>query len=235
LVHPGGHFIDDLAQGIDVRGGGPWAFGWQVPWGTDAGEGGIGGGDETDVGEFGNALDEDDVGRLDVAVDEVFAMEDGEAAGEFEGELDAFGGGQSAASLDHFSEREGHVPIGVDGGAGFGVIGRLHDVVEVAGVVVAADMEERELARATGDGGLEAANAFEFAEVRAIVLEPAALDDFDDAKDAGDAAGEPDIPVASATDASEERVIGDFGRRCGVQGGVSLPGGGVRHPGRFVC
>jgi len=212
LVHAGGHFIDDLAQGIDVGGDEAWAFGGQVSWGSDPCEGGIGGGDETDVGKFGHALNEDDVRRFDIPMDEIFAVEDGEAAGEFEGELDAFGGGKASSPLDHFAKGQGDITIRVNGGAGFGVIGRFHDVIEVAGLVVASDVEEGELAGSAGDGGLEPADAFEFAKVRAIVVESAALNDLDDAEHAGDAASEPDVPVAPAADAAEERVIGDFRR-----------------------
>jgi len=149
LVHAGRDLIEHLTKAVDIRRDGAWAFGRQIPGGADAGERGIDGRDEPDIGEFGGALDKDDIRGLDVAVDEILAVEDGEAAGEFEGELDAFVGGEAAASADHFPEGQRDVAVGVDSGSGFGVIGRFHDVVEVSGLVIAADMEEGELARAT--------------------------------------------------------------------------------------
>ena len=95
------------------------------------------------------------------------------------------------------------VAVGIDRRAGLFVVARFHDVVEIAGVIIATDMEEGELARPAGDGGLETADALEFAEVGAVVVEPAALDHLNDAEDSGDTSGQPDIPVCGTIAAPE--------------------------------
>src|SRR5690606_24344723 len=98
-------------------------------------------------------------------------VQNGESAGEFKGELNTFGRGKPPAPAEEFSECEGDVAVGIDGRAGIGIVRRLHHVVEVAGVVVATDVQERELARPARDRGLESADAFQLASEGAIVLE----------------------------------------------------------------
>jgi hypothetical protein len=220
-VEAGEHFVHQLAQTVEIGGGGTGSFGWDVAMGAHRSEGGVGGRHQPDVGQFGDALDENDVGGFDVAMDEAFVVEDGEGAGEVEGDLDAIGGGEPASAVEQFLEGEGDVGIGVDGGTGDGVVGGFHDVVEIAGLLVTADVEEGELAGASGGDGLEAADALEFASEGAIVIEAVAVDDFDDAEDAGDGTGEPDFAVAATADRFEELVIGDGWR---VGGGGSRGG-----------
>lgn len=208
-VEAGEHFVHQLAQAIEIGGGGTGAFGGNVAMGAHRSEGGVGSGHQADVGQFGHALDENDVGRFDIAMDEAFVVEDGEGAGEVEGDLDTIGGGESASTVEQFLEGEWDVGIGVDGGTGDGIVGGFHDIIEIAGFLVTTDVEEGELTGATGGDGLEAADALEFASEGAVVIEAVAVDDFDDAEDAGDGAGEPDFAVAPAANGFEELVIGD--------------------------
>lgn len=99
-IQAGEHFVHQFAQAIEIGSRGTGAFRGDVAMGTYGGEGGVGGGDQSDVGEFGDALDEDDVGGFDIAMDEAFVVEDGEGAGEVEGYLDTIGGGEAAAAVE---------------------------------------------------------------------------------------------------------------------------------------
>ena len=93
-------------------------------------------------------------------------------------------------------------------------IRQFHHVVEMAGGIVAADMEDVELAGVGPGDRLEAADAFKLAFIRAVVIEGGAMNDLHGAPGAHDIPGQPDFAVAAATDAAKEFVVGND-RWCG--------------------
>src|SRR2546426_3346929 len=76
-----------------------------------------------------------------------------------------------------------------------GVIRQFHDVIEEARSVVAANVENIDLAFAGVGERLEFFQAFKFTLVGPVVIERISIDDFDRAQRAGGAASQPDFAV----------------------------------------
>ena len=202
-VFAGGHFVENFAEGVKVGGGFAGAFARDVAKGADEGLGGVGGGDEADVGEAGLDVDVEDVARFDVAVDEVVVVEMPEGGGNGASGGEAFGHGQGRGGLEPSGEGVRVVVFGVDVSTGVAIIGARHDVIEGAGGFVMADLKDVDDAFVFAGNGLEAPDAFQFAFVRADVFEAIAVDDFYGAEFVQRGAGEPDFAVAAPADAAE--------------------------------
>ena len=93
-----------------------------------------------------------------------------------------------------------------------GVVREVHDVIEIAMLSMLADVMDGDLARVRAGDGLEALDAGQFAFVRPVMIEEAAVDDLDGKVRTGEIAGKPDLAVGSATDAAQDGVIGNDGR-----------------------
>ena len=95
----------------------------------------------------------------------------------------------------------------------FDTVRQLHHVVEI--ILRAADLEDVHQPFVRTRDRLELLDAFELALERPGVLERGAVNDLDRAQRSQFVARQPHFPVAAATDAPEQFVIGNAGRWSG--------------------
>ena len=211
-VKAGADFVKHLAQAVDVRRRSAGAFGRDEAGRADVGGVGADVRDQPDVGELGPAVDEDDVLRLDVAMDEFVLVEKVERAGQRDANGQTVLQGNSSVLRRLLGQRRGHVGIRLNRLAAHGVIGQFHDVVEVAGLVVALDLENVHEAFMGAGERLEVLDALVLALVRAVLLEAAAVDDLDRAIGAHRVDRQPDSSVAPFANRAEQAMCGYIDR-----------------------
>src|ERR1035441_164566 len=119
---------------------------------------------------------------------------------------------EASARFEFAAECSRRVAFGVNLPTGELIIGQLHDVIEIAFVIVASNVQDRDLAWVGAGDGLELLEALELAFVGAVGVEGGAIDNFDRAVAAHHVATEPHLAVAAAANAAEQFVVGDGGR-----------------------
>src|SRR5262249_33755234 len=117
------------------------------------------------------------------------------------------------------------VSIRIDFLAGLLIVGQLHNVVEVTGLFVAADVEDIDLAFVCAGNRFEFLNAFELALKGPVVRKVRAIDKFDGAICAHEVSGQPDPTVAAATDRPQQFVIRNGREAARCAGDASMFGG----------
>ena len=156
-------------------------------------------------------MDEDDVRRLHIAVDEPVLVQVLERLAERDADFQTVRRGEASAARVHLAAQgPRHVGGRVDVLGGALVVAQLHDVVEIAVGVVAADVEDIDLRIVHARDGLELADALELALVRARAVEARAPDDLHRAPCAHHVARKPDFPIGPLSDPAQQRVIGDL-------------------------
>ena len=89
------------------------------------------------------------------------------------------------------------------------LVRQLHYVVEVTGLLMASDVQDRELAGVQSGNRLELLDALKLALERPIVLERASMDDFHGTKLSEYVPRQPHLAVTAPSHAPEQFVLGD--------------------------
>ena len=208
-VESGGELVKHFAEGIDVSRGRARTFGRHVAFRADEGARVGGGGDESDVGELRHAVHENHVRRLDIAVHESVGVQAGQHPRQLDRESEAVAGREAPAAGAQFGKGEWHVGLRIDRAPVLGVVGQFHHVVEEPSVIVAADVQQRELDALADRHRGEFREPFELPVEGLGVGKPLAPHELHGAVEAGDGADEPHVAVAAAADLADERVVGN--------------------------
>src|SRR5258708_7490133 len=142
-------------------------------------------------------------------MDQAVLVEMIQGSGEREADLEALLEGQAGAVVQLAFEAFGSVGLRVDLLAGLLIVGQFHDVVEVAGLIVAADVEDVDLTVVRAGNRLKLLDALEFPFERPVMLEGAAINDFDGAISAHDISRQPDLAVTAAAYFLQQLVVGN--------------------------
>ena len=232
-VVPGADLVEHLSRTVEVRLHGARPFRRQVAFGANERHGLFRPGDESDVGQFRNAVHEDDVRGLDVAVDQSMPVQVLERRGQREAQSDAFVDRQPAAEQQFAAQRTRAVTGLVADRIAAHVVGQLHHVVKVTRPT--AHVQDVELALVPARHRLEALDPGELPLEGTIVVERAPADDLDGAMQTQRIPRQPDLAVRTAPDAPDQHVVGHHDRRRGFVAGrrpTRGRGGSPRRPER---
>ena len=245
-VPPRGHFIQNLAQRIDIglrRARSLWR---NEPLGPHETPGVIQPGHEPDVRQLGHATDENDVAGFDVAMDQARAMQGRQAAAEGQEVAEAVHHRQPAVFLRRRPQGRGDVAArisrglrrlrrirGTDRGRprGRNVIRSLrrvrefHHIVETPFAVVAPDLQDVHQAFMRARHRLELQHSRELALVGSGAGETGTPHHLDRPERPDGGAGEPDITIGSGSDPQEKFVVRDVrGHPAGRSGKTGFQG-----------
>ena len=167
---------------------------------------------QTDVGQFGTAVDEDDVGRFDVAVRQPVLVQVVECLGKAQADVQTIRRGPALTCGTGVVGAQGAWLVfhRVDVAAAIGIIAEFHHViVERLAIRAAADVQDVHQRRVIAREWLELQDAFKLTLEAAFVLEILAPHHFHRAQCASDATCQPYFPVGAAADLAEHLVIRD--------------------------
>src|SRR5260221_6381395 len=91
-----------------------------------------------------------------------------------------------------------------------GVVWQFHDVIKVARLDVASDLQDADLAGMTAGNRLELLDAGQFAFERTIMLEGSSIHDLHGAESARAMSCDPDLAITSPPDAAQQFVIRNY-------------------------
>ncbi len=214
------HFVEHLGQAVEVGLRCAGTFRSDVTGRAGDRKGFVERGDQSDVGQLGQAFHEDNVGWLDVAVDQAMPVEVFQRGGEAQGNPQALLHRQWPTLMQFVLERAGDVTLRIQHRGWTnrlatdhpGVIGEFHHVVEIAPFLVPAHMEHRKLGFVPARNRLESPDPFELPFGRSRVLEGMAGHNLDRPVSAHDRSRQPNLAKTPVPDALDQFVVRDEGK-----------------------
>ncbi len=143
-------FIEDLAQGINIRGNRARPFRRNVTLGAEprhfaAVRPDVS--DQTNIGELRRTVYVNDVGRFDIPVNELLVVQVIQRQAQVDTQAKTFLRWKLCAPAKFRRQCFGRIMFGIDALTGGGVVADLHDVKEKSLSIVAADVKDMDEAR----------------------------------------------------------------------------------------
>jgi hypothetical protein len=207
-----GHFVEDLAEAVNVRARLAWSFGRHVAFRAHKGGGLPDVRYQTDVRQLRHSMKKDDAGRLDIAVHETVFVQMMQCGSEAKADLKTGFQRQLLMFGEIAVQGPWKIVLRQDLLSGYYIIGEFHDVVEVPFGIVAANLQNADQSRMGAGDRLELFHPAELPLKGTLFAESLSMDDFDRAVSAYHAARQPHFSVAATADAPQQLMFGNQGQ-----------------------